>query len=178
MTEKTKKTFSGFTLIEIVVAMAILSIMAAVTITSMSGAKTKSEVDGAARQLAASIREAQNYALTGKNITSTSTNRACQFSVVSTSGSGTFVLKQASMAGTTCGALANAVTYTLQNGVSFSAGSEVRFDVPRGEPRDNVGGELTAGNIDFSFAKNGSTAHVCVYPLGRIEEKGVGAGSC
>ena len=167
-------------MIEVVVAMAILSIMAAVTITSMSGSKTKAELDGAARQLAAAIREAQNYALTGKNITSTSTNRACQFSVVSTAGSGTFVLKQASMAGTTCGALANAVTYTLQNGVLFSAGagSEVRFDVPRGEPRDNTGAELASGNIDFSFAKNGSTAHVCVYPLGRIEERGVGAGSC
>lgn len=183
MREKTDKIFSGFTLVELVVSMAILSIMAAITIVSLSGTKTKQEVEGAARQVASAIREAQNYALTGKNITSTSTNRACQFSVASTVNTASLSIKQASISGASCGAPAVATTYSLQNGVQFSVASrEVLFDVPRGEPSDangEIGGSQGGASpyVDFSFAKNGSTAHVCVYPLGRIEEKPIG-GSC
>jgi type II secretory pathway pseudopilin PulG len=165
------------------ISMAVLSIMAAVTIVSMGGSKTRQEVEGAARQLAAAIRETQNYALTGKNITSTNTNRACRFSVASTVNTASFSIKQANVSGASCGALAVATTYSLQNGVQFSVASrEVSFDVPRGEPSDangEIGGPQVGASpyVDFSFAKNGSTAHVCVYPLGRIEEKPIG-GSC
>jgi prepilin-type N-terminal cleavage/methylation domain-containing protein len=169
MISRTREYLSGFTLIELVVSMAIISTMAAITIVSMSGAKTKQEVEGAARQVAAAIREAQNYAVTGKSI-----NGAvpCQFRISATATSSTFQLQQTNS--TTCGAVSGSVSYSLQNGVQFSAAAEIRFDVPRGEPRDASNAELSSGNIDFVISKSGSTAHVCAYPLGRIEEKRVG----
>lgn len=172
MAEKTKKRLSGFTLVELVVSMAILSIMAAITIVSLSGTKTKQEVEGAARELAAAIREAQNYALTGRSITG---GLPCQFRITAVALSGSYTLQQTDSTG--CGTVAGSVSYTLPNSVQFSSGTGVWFDVPRGEPRNSAGTEIgTSGvtHVDFSFAKNGSTAHVCVYPLGRIEEKPIG----
>lgn len=184
MREKTKRHLSGFTFVELIVAMAILSTLAAVTIASMSGNRTRQEVESATRLVASVVREAQNYALTGKNITATPTARPCQFRVV---GAGASISIEQLNAGddqcplipgtATSGAWVSGATYPLSNGVTVSAGG-VRFDVPRGEPTNSSGVELSGvtGPVDFSVSK-GDTAHVCVYPLGRIEEKPVG-GSC
>lgn len=166
----------GFTLMELLISMTILSIMSVLTIVSFSGAKAGREVNGAARELAATIREAQNYAVTGKNITATTTNRPCQFRLTATSGTGNFSVQQTNAGA--CDTVAGSSAYVLQNGVQFAANAQVRFDVPRGEPKDSAGAELTSGSITFTVAKNGLTAYVCVYPLGRIEEKGVGGGAC
>lgn len=164
------------------ISMTVLSIMATVTIVSMGGSKTKQEVEGAARELAAAIRETQNYALTGKNIGAAG-DVPCQFRVnvdIGTSVSD-FTVQQIRFVSGTCDTNSGApMAYSLSNGVQFSANAHVRFDVPRGEPKNSAGTEIgTSGvtHVDFSFAKNGSTAHVCVYPLGRIEEKPIG-GSC
>ena len=55
---------NGFTLIEIMVAMAIVGIMSAMVLTSLSSGKERKVVEGEARRVAAAIREIQNYALT------------------------------------------------------------------------------------------------------------------
>lgn len=176
MTEKTNKHLSGFTLIELVVSMAILSIMAVITIVSLSGSKTKQEVEGAARQVAAAIREAQNYSLTGKNI-GASGDVPCRFRVEA-AGTSSFTVQQKKFNSGSCSVdSGSSITYALPAGVTISTGN-VSFDVPRAEPSSDAFGELDGSEkVDFSISKNGSTAHVCVYPLGRVEEKPIG-GSC
>jgi len=174
MREKTKKNLSGFTLIELMISVAIISIMAGVTIVSLGGSKTKQEVEGATRQVVAVIREAQNNAVTGKNISGVSTDRPCQFRVNAAGSSSDITVQQIKSVSGVCDTdSGSALTYSLLNGVTIAA-AQVRFDVPRGEPKDSAGAELIAGNIDFSVSKSGSTAHVCVYPLGRIMEKRIG----
>jgi prepilin-type N-terminal cleavage/methylation domain-containing protein len=176
MHEKTKKQLSGFTLIELMISMAILSIMTTVTIVSMGGAKTKQEVEGAARQVAAALREAQNYALTGKNI-GASGDVPCQFRLEA-DGTSTFTIQQKKFDSGVCTADSGSpMSYSLSNGVTVST-NNASFDVPRGEVFNDALGELNGDEkVDFSISKDGSTAHVCLYPFGRIEERSIG-GSC
>lgn len=164
----------GFTIIEMVVVLAIVSLMSAVTIVSLNTSKISREVESQARVFASAVREAQNYALTGKNITSTSGAKPCFFRVES-GATGAYYIKQSNNG--TCGSFSSGGTYQLGNAVSVSGGP-VDFSVPRGEPWSG-GSELSgAGKVDFSLTKNGKTAHVCVYPLGRVEETKAGtAGS-
>lgn len=185
MTEKTKKNLSGFTLLELVVAMAILSIMTTATITSMNGNKTRQEVQSAARLIAATIREGQNYAVTGKNITANANARPCKFRVQTVSATSSVRIQQMNAGMTLCpqpGSTVSAwslpgISYTLPSGV-WVMQNLVKFDVPRGEPTDLSGAELDGdtGPVGFLVIKNGMWAWVCVYPLGRVEEKPIGQG--
>lgn len=185
MTLKRYKASQGFTLIEVLVSVAILAIMAAVTIASLSGSRNRQEVGGAARVVAAILRDAQNNALAGKNITGVSSSRPCQFRVRTIPGTGTIWHEQLNAGSVSCPNLGgpsldvwSGASTDLLNGVKFSASpTEARFDVPRGEPRNLAGAPLTSIPVDFSITKGPDTAHVCVYPLGRIEETAVGA-SC
>lgn len=181
MHPNTNPTKSGFTLVEVVVATAILSIMAAITLISINGNKINTEAQAGTRLVASAIREAQNYALTGKNITSDPNKRPCRFRA-RTAGSVIFV-EQLSAGMVSCpeaGATPDAWeggSRALPQGVTAS-GAEVRFDVPRGEPTNAAGTELSGTlSIDFSVSKSSVTARVCVYPLGRVDEKPVGS-SC
>ena len=53
----------GFSLIELVVVLAILGLAYALVPPLFSGARTTAEMKGAARQLAAGLRQARNYAV-------------------------------------------------------------------------------------------------------------------
>ena len=184
-TQRTRRSaVRGFTLVELVVAMALISIMATATVVSMSGSKTKQEVQAASHLVASALREAQNYALTGKNMTSNPANRPCKFRARSVTGGSAIFVEQLSAGMVSCSQPGSTpdswsgAAYNLTNGVVFSATTEVRFDVPRGEPTNPSNVELSgATSIDFPVSKSLLTAHTCIYPLGRIEEKPVG-GSC
>lgn len=54
----------GFSLIELVVALAILGLAYALVPPLFSGARSTAELKGATRQLAAGLRQARNYAVT------------------------------------------------------------------------------------------------------------------
>ena len=64
--QKNKNFKKGFTLIELLIVIAIIGIMTAALFVSMSRSGTTNALKVAGRQLAAAIRETQNYALTGK----------------------------------------------------------------------------------------------------------------
>ena len=60
----------GFTLIEILVVVAIIGIAAGIILVSVGSGRTQKEVEGDARRLVGMLRELQNDALSGKQVVS------------------------------------------------------------------------------------------------------------
>ncbi|NTW15461.1 MAG: prepilin-type N-terminal cleavage/methylation domain-containing protein [Candidatus Moranbacteria bacterium] len=145
---RSKKTF-GFTLVEVVITTSIIALVTAASLASMSSFKPRRDVEGNARTVAAAIRQAQNDAVTGKNIDACGTVLCVPF---------------------------HSDQVALTGGVSLTSSSEVAFRVPQGEPVGSGGAEIVSGAVDISVSKAGVTAHVCVYPLGRVEERPIGSG--
>lgn len=149
----------GFTFVEVIMVVAIISIMTGVALVSMNSARTNKALETAGQEVAATIREAQNYALTGKG-----------------AGAGcndyTFTYAAGDSYGISNGAACSInVNYTLKNGVTFPSGDLFSFSAPHGA-------------VDFTglktiiLAKNGKQIRVCVYSSGRVEETVIGAASC
>ena len=162
----------GFTLIEIMLVMAIIGVMSAMVFSSLRSGKEQKEVEGQARRVAAAIREIQNYALTGKQI---SGQVPCRFGVMSLSiGNTQLVLRESHRTGASCSAGASAdanipgMTVVLANGVRFTAdlNASFFFTVPRGELNPN--GNATP--ISLRLGKGSTTYSVCVYPGGQVKD--------
>lgn len=168
------KVKNGFTLIEMVAVFAIITIMTAVTLIGFSASKVSKEVDGQVRVFASAIREAQNYSLTGKSITATAGVKPCEYRIASTVGGSFSIQQYRTDAVGNCVADNPTSSYSLANSVTFSSAKTFIFKVPRGEPWYN-GSELSGSvKVDFFLEKGGKRAHVCVYPLGRVEETRAG----
>lgn len=148
----------GFSLIELLVAIFILTLMSSYLLVSMNGSRTKEELKAEARKVASTLRETQKNALTGKTVGG---NLACAFGVSSSVGSSYNAYYTPSG---NCSSRTNYVTYTLQNSVSISA-IDISFSLPRA---DTGGGSVV-------LSKNGSTIQVCVSSSGQITEKTVNA---
>jgi prepilin-type N-terminal cleavage/methylation domain-containing protein len=158
---------SGFTMVEVLITAAIIAVMTAVSLTSLGALKERRAVELSARKVSAAIREAQSYALTGRNIRSAG-DVPCEFRFRVDSG---MIYVEQSNAGAACGSDWAGETIAAENGVGVSGSSVVRFSVPRAEPHSDSG-ELVGGDfVDFSVSRGGTTVHVCVYPLGRVEER-------
>jgi type II secretory pathway pseudopilin PulG len=140
------KNLRGVTLMELTVIIAIIGIMTVVAMVSLSGAKNSKAVETAAREVAAAVREAQNYAITGKNA-----KGGCSYSFSYTALSSGYNISGCSD-----------ISYTLKNGVLFgAAGGSISFSIPSAT--------TSGGNIEV---KKGSTSYiVCVCSSGKIEEK-------
>lgn len=167
--DKTVMRKKGFTLLEVLVTVSIISVITAASIVSLGNLKQKKEVEGDARRLAASIREAQNYALTGRNIFRGTDDVPCMFQVRALGTSYTLEQSNAGSCSTFGGE-----EIALSDGVTFGIGGTIRFRVPRSEPLDaddrEIGEPGAPEVIEFVLTKKGTNASVCVHPLGRVEE--------
>lgn len=174
----------GFTLAEILVVMAMTAIMIAVTMTPLSGAKDRKAVEGEARKLAATIREVQNYALTGKVM---ETGRVTCGVGIDNIGDGdtSYVISYAWRSGTNC---ADAPTFAelapigLSNGVHFFVDASnttdaFYFKVPRGNLMDRSSVAVTTAQL-IVLQKNTASYSICVYPSGAVTETPGVLGSC
>lgn len=155
-------TKRGVTLPELMVTMAIIGILSAVSITAMTIAKRNAEVEAAAEEVVAVLREAQNYSITGKDASST-----C----------GTYTVYFANNNPSTCrirNGLVNPCvldqTHTLKNGVTFSSIGNTSFTAPFGVISPAVG----TRNI---VTKGGTSYTICVNAAGLVT-KHSGAVSC
>lgn len=154
------KNKSGFSLVELIVVMAIIVIMTGVLLVSQGGNnRNQEDVEAAARKVAAQLRQLQNEALSGKQIGGTS---ACYFNFVAV-GTATYQ-----------------INYNNCSNVLI-AGSSQSFDI-------NTSKNVTAGAITITFLspRGGSASgkviltstkdinvqsSVCVCSSGNILEK-------
>lgn len=167
------KLIPAFTLIEVVVAMAIIAILAAVTIVSMSGYRVNALLQRASHRFAGIVREAQNYAVTGRTL---SGGPACRYSVKLTGTAPNYtgyeLFGKVRGSGPACdGATETIRTTQLPGGIQMS--SPVQYFIYE-LPRAN---STLASVVEVQFSKSGINYLVCVYPSGRVEEVGT-ATSC
>jgi prepilin-type N-terminal cleavage/methylation domain-containing protein len=137
----------GFSFLELMITIAIAGIMTAAMLVSMNAQRDKKAVEGAAREVAAVIREIQNYALTGKNLSS---HPNCTYDF---SWSGT------DYSVNNC----DTRNYTLKNGVSFNNNGSFSFSA-------TFANLSTSSTVDMDLLKNSSHYHVCIYKSGVISE--------
>lgn len=147
------KNRKGFALIELVAVVAIITIMTAVTIVSLQSGKTEKELEVAAREVVAAIREAQNSALAGKNASST----CAKYDFTYVADSADYSV------GTVGGGGCPISNYTLSNGVIFGGGGTFSFSIPFGT--------VSSSSISIQLTKSSDNYYICVNSTGSVYEK-------
>ncbi len=150
---KTKKlpVRNGMTLIEVVVVIAIVGIMSSITITSFVTMRRDAALETAAEEVVAVLREAQNYSLTGKNLTSA----ACAtYTVDFTLGLGSFILNNG---GAPC---TLNQSYSLKNGVTVYSVTATKFTAPH----------ATTEKSETVIQKGSAYYTICVNTAGLIKK--------
>ncbi len=144
----------GITFAELIVVIAIIGIMTTVTLVSLSATRASNDLKAAARQVAASIREMQANALSGKVGAGSS---SCQ---ISWSDTGTSY-----QAGCLYYTTTNPnPSFSLPNGVKFVGGGFFAFKVP-------FGNKSTDSSTSVQMTKSGTSIYVCVDSSGAVTEK-------
>lgn len=151
MTIFLKKNLRAFTLIEVMVVMAIISVMSGMVIVSLTDSRVKRELETNAREFAGVVREAQNYALTGKQLIPDTTPTS--YGIQWTDSAPNYSL------------LYNGVSfsnYTLKNGVTFSSGGNLSFSLPHANFN---------GSTSVKFTKKAIYHTVCISSDGRTSDQ-------
>ena len=152
------------TLIELIITIAIIGIMTGVLLVSFGSSRTDKALETAARETAATIREAQNYALTGKGA-----GAGCNTYTFSY-GNGDDKNEYGIDNGGGCSINAS---YSLENGVVFQNSGSFNFSAPHG----TCSVALDAPE-NIILTKNSKTIIVCVYSSGKVVETEIGAENC
>lgn len=160
MKKQTKNILQAFTLIEILMVIAIIGIVASILFGSLSSGQAVKSVETNAREFVGVVREAQNYALTGKQLIAGTD--PCGY-VVGWSGANYTMTYKYKNAGGACSQSSIVTTYQLKGGATFSATGSLEFGLPHGVI---VG--LSSGSRAVIFAKGGTTHVACVYFNGRM----------
>lgn len=150
------KTKAGFTLTELLVVIAIIGITTTVVLSDWSGVRMSQSLDNSAREVEAVVREAQNAALTGVQVSAT--DRPCGFRVT-WGGSDYSITYRYKDAGGTCNQSSLIATHALANGVVFENANNFEFTLPYG---------TVSANQTIVVTKLGNSRAVCVYTSGRI----------
>jgi len=157
-----KKQRQGFTLIELIIVIAIVGILASVVMVGVnSQARVERELETNAREFASVLREAQNYALTGKQANGTVTTDKFRVDWIDS----TYTLSAVSSSGT----VAIIASYSLKNGVTLdgNGASFITFSLPWGVSN-------ATSTIIISFSKSTYQKYVCLSVEGRIEDSSSG----
>jgi prepilin-type N-terminal cleavage/methylation domain-containing protein len=113
---KRKNHYKAFTLIELLIVIAIIGIMAALSWTALNSSKNNVQLENACGDVVSAINKARNYALTGAV------------------PSGTHFVSISSGDGSSYAISTESTSYTLPGGVTFSSGWTCNFTVPSGAP--------------------------------------------
>ncbi len=162
--KKNKQKQSGFTLIEILLVVALIGILSVVTINSMKSGQNQNKLKAAQAETEAIIKLAQSYALQGRkqgNIVPK--YYGVKFSVDGKSYSFCSNLNDADV---DCNNLIE--SYQFKNGVMLSAGqgTQVSFDVPFGNCRLSSASD----NLTLTFKFDNNSRGILINKGGAITE--------
>lgn len=178
----------GFTFIEVIIIFTIIFIMTAVLLSTSYKDRYKKELQAAAREVTASIRETQNYALTGKQKGSGTMPCTFQFAV----GGNTYQInhKVRNLDDPNCDSASfepffdsvklpldvqlSALVYdhnASRNGNQWDSASTIEFEVPYG--KITVDGSEDYDGIEVKLDRSGKYYYLCLYPTGMIEDLGL-----
>lgn len=176
----------GFSFLEMIVVVAIITIMTMVMLVVSFRDRSKKEVEAVGREVTAAIRETQNNALTGRQ--QGSENLPCSFIFELKDGGGVYEIRGSYRElDAFCGDDEEPGSYTgvlLSENISGhrigitgidSEGNPsdfVVFTVPYGKFYDSSSGDSTG--TEFVVTKQGEEQkyHICVHSTGLIEEIG------
>lgn len=141
-------------MIELMIVIAIIGILATIVISTPNN-KSQKSVESAARNLAAAIREVQNYALTGKGA------GGCSYQFSFADGASNYSVS---------GCVNQ--SYPLGNEVTIGSASanSLIFTVP------HANNDVSGSALRVTLVKDLKSYSVCVYSNGNVEEKE--GGSC
>ncbi|KKP63821.1 MAG: hypothetical protein UR60_C0038G0004 [Candidatus Moranbacteria bacterium GW2011_GWF2_34_56] len=138
--------------------------MSAISIVSYVTSKRNAELETAAEELVAVLREAQNYSLTGKEVSSTCSN----YRVTVINGSSNYLLRTYTAGGVACGNINS--TYVFRSGVVTSSGAGyLSFAAPHASVTRTAG--MVAGSFfRIALSKGGGSYYVCFNHAGLIKK--------
>lgn len=165
----------AFTLIEILIVIAIVTLFATVILIDSNQGRVRRETENAGREMEGAMRVAQNYALTGRKVidaTIPTTALPCYFMVRWDGGLSsygiTYIYKNTSSdVCSPSGPSFVLATYALKNGVVFNATGSFYFSLPHANIFDGSGPIATSKGVVME--KVGVRQIACIYAGGRIE---------
>ena len=161
--QKFKKSVRAFTLIELLIVISIVGAISAVVLTSFGSGQTRRELEVGAREFATVIREAQNYALSGKKLPGG--GDPCVFGI--TWGGTSYDIIYKDEAGCGSASVTTLSSHTLQRGVVFlTASSSFFFTLPHANLSPVPGG----GSYGITLRKGSQSQTVCVYTNGSVTD--------
>ena len=178
----------GFTFIEVIIIFTIIFIMTAALLSTSYKDRNRKELQAVAREVTASIREAQNYALTGKQ--KGSGTMPCTFQYAMNSNGYQIKHETRNLDDHDCSGNFNNFfeEVSLPNNVqmearafdaSRSAGSgwadvdAINFDVPYGKITIHTGDAYPNSGVEIILSKNDKYYHICLHTTGLIEDIGI-----
>ncbi len=166
-----QKKYNAFTLIELMVVIAIIGIMTAIGFGVLQNQKSPSALTDAQRQVASAIKLAQSYALQGKAVNGTT---PCGFGFRFTNSTNYEIFDVTPQSGNDCdqtntnytaGNLSSSEAYSLDNGVTIASvnsnplttdftPTEIYFTVPNGIMYDSSGTGFSAKTFQFDLGSS------------------------
>lgn len=165
----TMKNKKGISMIEVLITIAIIAIVSSVTTVFLNSNKADKELEAAALEVVAAIRETQNNALSGKKISDD--HIPCGFEFSYRVGGSTNRYSTSSIyrhEGEECSTIPSSnedvyASYVLKSGVIFTGSGEVSFSFS--VPFGNVN---PLSNVSIELEKSGSHHYVCVTNSGKV----------
>lgn len=164
--------YSGFTLIELSVVIAIMAIMGGASFVSLQSSKASARLQAAQREVTATIKQAQSYALQGRTQPSA---KVCGYGVRFTDENEYEIFYKVPTPGNICAAGAyessSAEILQLENGVVLSnfvsVDTEIYFSIPFG----TASGSFAGDSMTFEYpAGSGVTKTINISSNGSITE--------